>query len=38
MGDDARIETRSSHKEKLEYPVSMDEPRYELQQRGHEFH
>jgi hypothetical protein len=33
MGDDAGIEAGSSHKKKLEYPVSIDEPRYELRQR-----
>jgi hypothetical protein len=39
-GDDAGIEAGSSHKKsrrpdhgKLEYPVSIDKPRYELQQR-----
>jgi hypothetical protein len=33
MGDDAGIKTGSSHKEKLECPVSTDEHRYELRQR-----
>jgi hypothetical protein len=27
MVDDAGIDARSSHKKKLEYPVSIDEPR-----------
>jgi len=32
-GDDAGIEAGSSHKKRLEFPVSIDEPRYELRQR-----
>jgi hypothetical protein len=32
-GDDAGIEARSSDKKKLEFPVSIDELRYELRQR-----
>ena len=33
MGDDARIEKGSWNKKKLEYPESMDKPRYEIRQR-----
>jgi len=33
MGDDAGIEAGSLYKKKLEYPVSIDESRYELRQR-----
>jgi hypothetical protein len=33
VGDDARIETGNSNQKKLEYPVSIDEPRYEPRQR-----
>jgi hypothetical protein len=33
MGVDADIEARSSYERKLEYPVSIDESRYELRRR-----
>ena len=32
-GGDAGIEAGGSHKRKLEYPVSIDKPRYEFRQR-----